>query len=137
LEEDQSGSEETELVCVDTSIWVAAWRQSNADVWSHLRELTIANEAALCGQVWVELIGGFRSEQRRARNVLRLQGYPWLHASREAYELAAEWLARFRGIGAGDAIIAATAHLNACELFTLDRSFDALRAAGLKLLSID
>jgi predicted nucleic acid-binding protein len=134
LEKDQSGSEETELVCVDTSVWVAAWRQSNADVWSHLRELIIADEAALCGQVWVELIGGFRSEPRRTANVRRLHGYPWLQTTRQAYELAAEWLARFRGIGAGDAIIAATAHLNDCPLFTIDKGFDVLRTAGLTIV---
>ena len=121
------------MVCIDTSIWVLSWRQNGGEVWHDLRELILADQAALCGQVWVELIGGFRSEERRMTNTRRLHGYPWLDTSRTAYELAAEWIASFKGIGAGDAIIAATAFLNDSPLFTVDRSFESLRGAGLKL----
>ena len=123
------------MVCVDSSVFIAVHRQPKDPLAMRLTELVSEREAALCGQVWVELVGGFRSERRRRLVREGFEEYPWLDTTRKAYELAAEWVATVRGIGAGDAIIAATAFVNNCPLFTVDQSFQALRSAGLKLFT--
>ena len=125
------------MVCVDSSIFITIYRQPKSPLAARLTQLVNDRHAALCGQVWVELLGGFRNEHTRRAVREGFAEYPWLETTRQAFELAAEWVAEFRGLGAGDAIIAATSRLNNCPLFTVDRSFESLRAAGLKLLASD
>ena len=122
------------MVCIDTSIFITIHRQPKSPLAIRMFELASDGEAALCGQVWVELIGGFRNVARRKLVRKGLVEYAWIETSRDAFDLAANWVATYRGIGAGDAIIAATAYLNHCPLFTVDRGFKPLCAAGLELL---
>lgn len=96
--------------------------------------LVARNEAALCGQVWVEFLGGFRKPAERRAYQRGFRAFPFVETPRRAFELAAELLADHPQLGAGDAIIAATAMVARCPLFTLDRDFAALVTAGLKLL---
>lgn len=50
------------------------------------------------------------------------------------YQLAAELLARFPRLGAGDAIIAATAINSNTPLLTFDKDYSVLEKEGLQLL---
>lgn len=121
------------MVLVDTSIFISLHRHRSARIAQRLQQLANRNEAAVCGFVWVEFVGGFRSRKVRGRIAEMLKAYPWLDSPRQVFELAADWVADYRGIGAGDAIIAATAYLNDAKLMTIDKGLLALTATGLNV----
>lgn len=123
------------MVLVDTSVWIALYRQRQSELGQTLWMLAARNEAAVSGQVWVEFLGGFRKQTVRNTYQTKLRAYPFLETTREAYDLAAELLAAHPRLGAGDAIIAATAITTRSALFTTDRDFDALAQAGLRLFA--
>jgi predicted nucleic acid-binding protein len=119
---------------IDTSIWIQLHRGNLRPTHvTLLRELAGKGEAAVCGQVWVEFIGGFRSPDRRRAYAYRLAQYRWLPTDADAFKLAAEWVARHRGIGPGDAIIAASAIRAGASLLTADAGFGVLESEGLRL----
>jgi predicted nucleic acid-binding protein len=123
------------MVLVDTSVWIALYRKRQSELGQTLWMLAARNEAAVSGQVWVEFLGGFRKQTVRSTYQTKLRAYPFLETTREAYDLAAELLAAHPRLGAGDAIIAATAITTRSALFTTDRDFDALTQAGLRLFA--
>ena len=121
------------MVLVDTSVWIALYRKEKTDVGQKMWALVAENQAALCGQVWVEYLGGFRKEAERRENTAGLRRFPFLEPTRGAFEKAAELLARHPRLGSGDAIIAATAMTTKSPLWTLDRDFSSLITEGLEL----
>ena len=123
------------MVLVDTSIWINLYRKKSAEVGQKMWALVGRNDAAVCGQVWVEFLGGFRDRTRRIRHEENLRGYPFLETPRKAYDIAVDLLASYPRLGAGDAIIAATAIANDAELWTADRDFDELLTDGLRLFA--
>ena len=123
------------MVLVDTNIWINLYRKRDAEVGQKIWMLVGRNEAAVCGQVWVEFLAGFRDGTRRRRQEENLRGYPFLETTRKAYDIATDLLASYQRLGAGDAIIAATAIANDAELWTADRDFDELAADGLRLFA--
>lgn len=123
------------MVLVDTSIWISLYRQQSAAIGQQLWMLAARNEAAVSGQIWVEFLGGFRKAAERRAYVDKLRSYVFLDTTRDAYDLATELLATHPRLGAGNAIIAATAITSRAPLFTIDRDFDALTAAGLQLFA--
>jgi len=123
------------MVLVDTSIWVSLYRQRDAVIGQKLWMLAARNDAAVSGQIWVEFLGGFRKQAERRNYQDKLRAFGFLETTRDAYDLAAELLVAHPRLGAGDAIIAATAIATRSELFTLDSDFAALTARGLRLFS--
>jgi len=123
------------MVLVDTSVWIALYRRRDSELGQKLWMLAARNEAAVSGQVWVEFLGGFRNQSLRRDYQSKLQAYPFLETSRGAYDLAVELLATHPRLGAGDAIIAATAIATDSALFTTDSDFGALVPRGLTLFS--
>ncbi len=121
------------MVIVDTSVWISLYRQRDAEMGQMMWALAARNEAAVIGQIWVEFLGGFRERSKRIGYAEALQAYPFIETDRAAYVLAAELLAEHPRLGAGDAIIAATAIRSRVALWTIDRDFDELRGDGLKL----
>lgn len=121
------------MVLVDTSVWINLYRKENAILGQRMWSLVAENLAALCGQVWVEYLGGFRKEEERKVNEMALLEFPFLETSQQAYQRAAHLLGRYPRLGAGDAIIAATSLETNSPLFTLDKNFYPLAAEGLKL----
>jgi predicted nucleic acid-binding protein len=121
------------VVCLDSSILISLYRNPNMPGLETARSVIIDGSACLCGQVWVETVGGFRSNERRAQCAENLAEFPWLDTPREAYELAADWVARHAGIGAGDAIIAATVKLADARLLTCDKAIAVLKREGVKI----
>lgn len=122
------------MILIDTSVWIMAFRGSHeSPVAERLLDIIRERKACTCGQVWLEFIGGYRNEDRRRRYATQLASYPWLETPREAYELAAEWVARHAGIGAGDAIIAATVKLADARLLTCDKAIAVLKREGVKI----
>jgi predicted nucleic acid-binding protein len=123
------------MVLVDTSIWIALYRKREAAMGQTIWMLVARNEAAVSGQIWVEFLGGFRDESIRSGYEEKLRAYPFLGTTRKAYELAAQLLSAHPRLGAGDAIIAATAITSDAFLWTADRDFDELAPHGLRLYS--
>jgi predicted nucleic acid-binding protein len=121
------------MVIVDTSIWISLYRKKAAELGQRLWMLAARNEAAVTGQIWVEFLGGFRDRSRREAYAERLAGFRFIGTERGAYELAADLLAAHPRLGAGDAIIAATAILAGAALWTSDGDFDDVEADGLLL----
>lgn len=97
--------------------------------------LAARNEAAVASQIWVEFLGGFREQSIREEFQEKLRAYPFLETTRAAYVLAGELLATHPRLGAGDAIIAATAISAGVALWTTDRDFDDLQERGLRLFA--
>ena len=121
------------MVIIDTSIWISLYRKKTAEIGELIWMLTVRNEAAVVGQVWVEFLGGFRDRATRSSYAEKLRAFPFIETGRGAYDLAAELLAAHPRLGAGDAIIAATAMTSGAALWTTDTDFDELRADGLRL----
>jgi predicted nucleic acid-binding protein len=123
------------MVLVDTSVWIALFRTKESALGQKLWMLAARNEAAVSGQVWVEFLGGFRQQAVRRAYQDKLRAFPFLDTSRAAYELAVELFAAHPHLGAGDAVIAATAITTGAALFTLDQDFAVLGPLGLVLFS--
>jgi predicted nucleic acid-binding protein len=123
------------MVLVDTSIWINLYRKKTAEIGQKIWMLVGRNDAAVCGQVWLEFLGGFRDAATRRRSEDKLRAYPFLETPRNAYDIAVDLLATYHRLGPGDAIIAATAIVNDAELWTADRDFDDLTADGLRLFA--
>ena len=121
------------MVIVDTSIWISLYRKRDAELGQMMWELAVRNEAAVTGQIWVEFLGGFRDRAKRVGYAEAFQAYPFIETDMGAYNLAVELLATHPRLGAGDAIIAATAMRARVPLWTTDSDFDELREDGLKL----
>lgn len=121
------------MVLVDTSIWISLYRKRHSELGQKLWALAAKNDAAVCGQVWVEFLGGFRKAAEREAYQSQLRAFPFLEATRGTYDVAVELLAAHPRLGAGDAIIAATAISNHAPLLTLDDGFSALVKHGLRL----
>jgi predicted nucleic acid-binding protein len=121
------------MVIVDTSIWISLYRRKAAEIGERMWMLTVRNEAAVIGPVWVEFLGGFRDRATRAAYTEKFRAFPFIETERGAYDLAAELLAAHPRLGAGDAVIAATAIMSGAALWTPDADFHELRADGLRL----
>lgn len=119
------------MVLVDTSVWISLFRKKDKELGQLIWSLVAKNEAAICGQVWVEFIGGFRTDALRRKNQTMLEGFPFLKTSIAAYKHAAELLALYTSLGPGDAIIAATAINCSVPILTFDRGFHSLSSQGL------
>jgi predicted nucleic acid-binding protein len=121
------------MVLVDTSVWISLFRKKGGDLGEKMLSLIANNAAALCGQVWVEYLGGYRKEALRKFHETALKSFPFLETPRGAFNLAANLLADYPRLGAGDAIIAATAIVHDAPLLTLDKDFLPLAKRGLEL----
>jgi predicted nucleic acid-binding protein len=121
------------VILIDTSVWIALFRKQEAALGKKMWALVAENQAAVCGQVWVEYIGGFRKEADRRHHERALKVFPFIETSRSSFERAANLLAKYPRLGPGDAIIAATAIQEKVGLFTLDHDFFVLGLEGLKL----
>ena len=123
------------MVLIDTSVWIQLYRKKTTTLGELLWALAAKNEAAVCGQIWVEFLGGFKKELERKRFEKSLQAFRFLETTFAAYQLASDLAAQYPQLGASDAIIAATAMTQNCSLLTLDRDFKPLQARGLAIVS--
>ncbi len=121
------------MVIVDTSIWISLYRKENKPISEFLWSLVSKNEAAVCGQIWVEFLGGFKDDRKRESYQNYFENFMFLNTQYKAYVLAAQFLAHYPKLGSGDAIIAATAITEKTPLFSLDKDFKILIQHGLEL----
>ena len=125
------------MICVDTSVWVAAFRRADSAEAHHLSELLDSEEVGLPAPVRVEiLVGASRRDRPRLRRLLSALAvlYPdtatwgridrWIDQAGDAGE-------RF---GASDLLIAAVTAQRGASLWSLDGDFD--RMARLRFIDL-
>lgn len=125
------------MVVVDTSVWIAAFRDGRSTEAGYLRTLLDADEIALAIPVRVEILAGAsRADRIRLRRML--SALPIFYPSESTWGRIDSWLdtisAAGEWFGMGDLLIAAIAADNGVSIWSLDADF--ARMARLKLVEL-
>ncbi len=118
------------MICVDTSVWVAALRDRASTAGRVLDELLDHDEVALPIPVRVEILSGVsRAQEPRLRRAL--SGLPVLFPTDTTWDRIDRWIGegaeRGHRFGVGDLLIAAIAADHGMPLWSLDRDFQRMR----------
>jgi predicted nucleic acid-binding protein len=127
------------MILVDTSVWVAYFRESDRNLAAHLRLLLEEDQVALAVPVKIEILGGSPTKDlTRLRRVL--EALPLLVPSASTWERIEGWVtkavAKGERFGVGDLLIAALAADRDMPLWSLDRDFDRMKGLGFIRLHI-
>jgi predicted nucleic acid-binding protein len=123
------------MIVVDTSVWVAAFRDPEAPAARMLRQLLDADEVALAVPARTELLSG---TSRRDRPALRraLSALPLLYPTDDTWATIDGWVTRAADAGQsfslGDLLIGAVAAEIGALVWSLDADFE--RMEKLKLI---
>lgn len=118
------------LVIIDTSAWIEAHRRDGSPaVKLAVRGLLDEFEAALCGPVEMEYLGGARPEERE-----RLQAWcnvlPYVRNDQKLWRKAAANFSLLKKTGVtapwNDVLIATIALENGCRVYAVDKHFTAM-----------
>lgn len=125
------------MIVVDTSVWVAARRQSPENVAPALNALLDADEVALALPVRLELWAG-TAKADRGRFRRAFSALPLLVPTEETWKPLDAWIAHAadKGLrfGLTDLLIASLADEVGALVWSLDADFD--RLAGLELVRL-
>jgi predicted nucleic acid-binding protein len=122
------------MVLVDSSVWIEALRrEGRLDVKLALECLLEEYEAAWCGPVKLEVLGGARQRDREKLET-HFSCIPYLQMKDAAWESAKNlaWRLRDRGCVTpwNDILIAALSVEADCRIYSVDRHFEMMREAG-------
>ena len=126
------------MVLVDTSVWIAFFRDGSSPAAKKLDLLLEEGEVCFCGLIEAELLPGLRREDR-ARVRTLMAGLPCVEIATDIWADLAEIQERSLAQGLGpfsipDLILAAVALRHKVPLFSLDRHFLSIgRVTGLEL----
>lgn len=122
------------MIAVDTSVWVAALRDSGSREGVVLRELLDADEVLLPVPVKIELLSG-ASRRDRATMAAGLEALPVAYPNDDTWRMLVDWTGRASNagvaFGVGDLLVAAIAVENAAPVWSLDAAFDRLEQLRL------
>jgi predicted nucleic acid-binding protein len=126
------------MVLVDSSVWIEALRRDGRlDVKVALENLLEEYEAAWCGPVKLEVLGGARVQDREKLEThfgcipyFQMKDAVWDTAKRLA------WRLRDRGCNApwNDILIATLSVLAGCRVYSVDKHFEMMYQAGAGIL---
>ncbi|MGH9398861.1 MAG: PIN domain-containing protein [Thermoanaerobaculia bacterium] len=125
------------MIFVDTSVWIAAFRDAGSKEARQLSLLLDADEAALSIPAFLEVLAGAsRPERERLRNTLT--ALPLFYPTNQTWQAVERWIdaASDSGerFGFADLLIGAIAAEQGASLWSLDTDFR--RMARLKFLSL-
>jgi predicted nucleic acid-binding protein len=126
------------MVIVDSSVWIESLRrEGNLHVKVALENLLEEYEAAWCGVVKLEVLGGARPQDREKLEV-NFSCIPYLHMKDAAWDAAKKLSWRLRDKGCitpwNDILIAALSREAICRIYTVDKHFQMMRDAGAGIL---
>lgn len=126
------------MVLVDTSVWIAFFREGSSPAARKLDVLLEEGEACICGLIEAELLPGLHTKDRTRVRAL-MSGLPCLETAAEIWTDVADIQERSLAQGFGpfsipDLIVAAVALRHKVPLFSLDKHFLSIaRVTGLQL----
>ena len=125
------------MIIVDTSVWIAAQRQSQGEISRTLLSLLDADEVALALPVRLELLAGVGKADRR-RFLRALSALPVLAPTEDTWQPLDEWVSRAADAGerfaVTDLLIARLAEEIGGLVWSLDADF--VRMERLKLVDL-
>jgi hypothetical protein len=126
------------MVFVDSSVWIEALRRDgNINVKLALENLLEEYEAAWCGPVKLEVLGGARVQDRAKLEAHFgcIPYYPMKDAAWDSAKMLA-WRLRDRGCNTpwNDILIAALSREAVCRIFAVDKHFQLMCDAGAGIL---
>ena len=125
------------MIFVDTSVWIAAFRDAGSKEARQLSLLLDADEVALSIPVFLEVLAGAaRPERERLRNTLT--ALPLFYPTDQTWQAVERWIDEAgdsgERFGFADLLIGAIAAEHGASLWSLDTDFR--RMARLKFLSL-
>lgn len=122
------------MICVDTSVWIAALRHHGGPEAHHLGELLDADEVLLSIIVKLELLAGARPKDQTVLRDL-LTALPQAVPDGKTWGRIDRWLevavGRREHFGIADLMIAAAAADHAAPVWSLDSDFARMEKLGL------
>jgi predicted nucleic acid-binding protein len=122
------------VICVDTSVWVAALRDRAGPDGRHLSALLDQDEVAMPAPVHLEVLSG-ASRPERARLRITLSALPILLPAAQTWSRMDGWIDRAgdagERFGFADLLIAAIAVDHGAALWSKDRDFQRMQRIGL------
>lgn len=125
------------MICVDTSVWVSAFRRGEGPEATSFKQLLDEDAVCLPAPVRVEILAG--ASQRDFANLRRvLSALPVLYPTEKTWPRIDTWLERAvregERFGAADLLIAAITSERGAALWSLDRDF--VRMESLDFLEL-
>lgn len=125
------------MIFVDTSVWIAAFRNAGAAEARQLSHLLDSDDAALSIPVFLEVLAG-ASKMDRPRIKAALTALPLFYPTDQTWRLAERWIEAAgdagERFGFADLLVGAIAAENEASLWSLDSDFE--RMARLKLIKL-
>ena len=123
------------MIIADTSVWIPFFNRPASAEKRELDRLIDADEVAMVGIVFAELLQGCRSPRDREEIKDALSSLPHFETTRAVWirvdDLSASLLRRGITLPLSDLVVAVVALENRCRVYSLDQHFKKIPDLGL------